>query len=370
MIPQELKQLIEKYCMGMKPTDAQTDEIFDKVFALGADTVEAANMMEKLQNGPTREQMEAQRRAEEQRAREEAERKAKEEAERKEAERKRQEAEEARRKVEAKFVKSAFMDIKKMEFANYGGENFISGYGEELIDDDMRYLKARIIYDGLLDWDKEITVFIKIIKPDGSVKNSSADGFTFSDSIKVKAGKNNQLDFSGWGRKNESSYEAGTYRYELWYEGHPIYKASFEVKSLMPSITVNKIDFKNIDNRNAAVICEGVAKHIEKAKEPIMLQLYIDGIHFGGVPSDSFFINTQDVEIKSSGNFKVDFKINEDSFWTYKLKRKNGHNEYLSWIRWGEDVMTERKVFSLYVEYAKHLWKDEMKITNLEMINS
>lgn len=370
MIPQELKQLIEKYCMGMKPTDAQTDEIFDKVFALGADTVEAANMMEKLQNGPTREQMEAQRRAEEQRAREEAERKAKEEAERKEAERKRQEAEEARRKVEANFVKSAFMDIKKMEFANDGEENLISGYGEELIDDDMRYLKARIIYDGLLDWDKEITIYKKIIKPDGSIDrgSNSPEGFTFKQSVTVKTGKNNKLSLDGWGCKDVSTYEAGTYRYELWYEGHPIYKASFEVESLTPSITVNKIDFKNIDNRNAAVICEGVAKHIEKAKEPIMLQLYIDGIHFGG--DESIFTITQDVEIKSSGNFKVDFIINDISFGNYHFKTKNGLSEYLSWIRWGEDVMTERKVFSLYVEYAKHLWRDDVKITNLEMINS
>ena len=37
MIQKELKQLIDKYCMGVVPTDAQQDEIFDMVAEFGAD---------------------------------------------------------------------------------------------------------------------------------------------------------------------------------------------------------------------------------------------------------------------------------------------------------------------------------------------
>ena len=59
MIQKELKQLIDKYCMGVVPTDAQQDEIFDMVKELGADPKEVADYMQKMQNGPTREEVEA-----------------------------------------------------------------------------------------------------------------------------------------------------------------------------------------------------------------------------------------------------------------------------------------------------------------------
>ena len=59
MIQKELKQLIDKYCMGVVPTDAQQDEIFDMVAELGADPQEVADYMQKMQNGPTREEVEA-----------------------------------------------------------------------------------------------------------------------------------------------------------------------------------------------------------------------------------------------------------------------------------------------------------------------
>lgn len=73
----ELKSLIDQYCMGMKPTEAQEIEIFDKVAETGADIKEVSSYMTEMQNGPTKE---------ERLAAEEAERKAKEEAERKAAE--------------------------------------------------------------------------------------------------------------------------------------------------------------------------------------------------------------------------------------------------------------------------------------------
>lgn len=59
----ELKELIEKYCMGLQATDAQMDEIFDKVGATEADFYEAAKYIKEMQNGPTREErLEAERR--------------------------------------------------------------------------------------------------------------------------------------------------------------------------------------------------------------------------------------------------------------------------------------------------------------------
>ena len=72
MIQKELKQLIDKYCMGVVPTDAQQDEIFDMVAELGADPQEVADYMKKMQDGPTREEVEAkQKMLEEKRKKEE-----------------------------------------------------------------------------------------------------------------------------------------------------------------------------------------------------------------------------------------------------------------------------------------------------------
>ena len=72
MIQKELKQLIDKYCMGVVPTDAQQDEIFDMVAELGAEPQEVADNMKKMQDGPTREEVEAkQKMLEEKRKREE-----------------------------------------------------------------------------------------------------------------------------------------------------------------------------------------------------------------------------------------------------------------------------------------------------------
>lgn len=59
----ELKELIEKYCMGIQATDVQMDEIFDMVGATGADFYEVAKYIKEMQNGPTREErLEAERR--------------------------------------------------------------------------------------------------------------------------------------------------------------------------------------------------------------------------------------------------------------------------------------------------------------------
>ena len=59
MIQKKLKQLIDKYCMGVVPTDAQQDEISDMVAELEADRQEVADYMKKMQDGPTREEVEA-----------------------------------------------------------------------------------------------------------------------------------------------------------------------------------------------------------------------------------------------------------------------------------------------------------------------
>ena len=117
MLTKELKSLIDKYCMGKEPTDAQLDQIMDLSISLNADSLEVANYIEEKQNGPTQEELdriakeEAERKAKAEalrKAKEEAERKAKEETERKtKAEAERKAKEEAERKAKAEADRKA-----------------------------------------------------------------------------------------------------------------------------------------------------------------------------------------------------------------------------------------------------------------------
>ena len=61
MIPNKLNQLIEKYCMGVSPSDSQLDEIMHLAIELSADSNEVAAYIEKMQNGSTKEELEAER---------------------------------------------------------------------------------------------------------------------------------------------------------------------------------------------------------------------------------------------------------------------------------------------------------------------
>lgn len=107
MLPSQLKSLIEEYCMGMQPTDAQIDEIMDLAISLSADSNEVAQYIEKMQQGPTKEEREAKAKAE-------AERKAKEEVERK-ADAERKAKAEAERKAKESADKKAKREAAKKE---------------------------------------------------------------------------------------------------------------------------------------------------------------------------------------------------------------------------------------------------------------
>ena len=59
MLPQELKELIDRYCMGAEPTDAQMNEIMDLMLSLDADAEEATKYMQERIAGPTLEELQA-----------------------------------------------------------------------------------------------------------------------------------------------------------------------------------------------------------------------------------------------------------------------------------------------------------------------
>ena len=127
MLPSNLKSLIEKYCTGTMPTDAQIDEIMDLAISLSADSSEVAQYIEKMQQGPTKEERDAIAKAEaERKAKEEAKRKA--EAERKakeEAERKAKEEAERKAKEEAELkAKQKTMEVQVTGLSTFSDSLF------------------------------------------------------------------------------------------------------------------------------------------------------------------------------------------------------------------------------------------------------
>ena len=128
MIPADIKKLVERYCMGLEPTEAQENEIMDAVIAANLDADnrrEVVSYMAELMAGPTLEQKAAAEAEAKRKAAEEARRKAAEEAEKKaraeeearkkaaaEAEAKRKAAEEAKRKAAEEAAKKAKAEEK------------------------------------------------------------------------------------------------------------------------------------------------------------------------------------------------------------------------------------------------------------------
>lgn len=141
------------------------------------------------------------------------------------------EAERLRKEKEA--AKTAYMKIQKIEFANVKKDgDIIDSYGFTMYASEIMYLKPRITYDGILDESKYVTLYCKIVKPDGSIgtNSNSPSGYTYSDSFYVQTGTFNTHKLTGWGNENGNSYTSGTYKFELWYEGSKIYQTTFVVK--------------------------------------------------------------------------------------------------------------------------------------------
>ena len=131
--------------------------------------------------------------------------------------------------MERLYASKAYMDIKKMEFANTkNGSDEITPYGGTLYASSMRYLSPKIYFDAKCTEEKKVTLYSKIIKPDGTLikGTSSPEGYTYSTTLTFSPGQNKIWNLSGWGSDNGGTYQPGTYRYELWYEGNKIYETT------------------------------------------------------------------------------------------------------------------------------------------------
>ena len=149
-----------------------------------------------------------------------------------EAKEKLQEFEEERLRKEREAAKTAYMRVKGIDFANTRASGtIVDEYGATLYLDEIQYLTPRLSYDGLLDENRLITIYCKFIRPDGTLvrKPESPSGYSFSHILNVYGGHDNEYELPAWGGDRDGYDDAGTYKFELWFDGSRVYQTTFVV---------------------------------------------------------------------------------------------------------------------------------------------
>ena len=142
--------------------------------------------------------------------------------------------EELKTDIERAGEKAAYMNIMEVTFSNTDYErNTLTEAGQTLYSDKMRYLGPYIKYESLLPVDvssRKVTVFYKIIKPDGEVTrgDSSPYGYTNKVDITIEEGENT-VYVLGWGNSDTSIYSSGQYRFELYHNGNLLHTTTFTI---------------------------------------------------------------------------------------------------------------------------------------------
>lgn len=106
----------------------------------------------------------------------------------------------------------------------------IDDYGSLLYSNRVCYLRPKIYYTGRKTG--TYNLIEKIIRPDGTVLHgdSSPNGATQKFSISSVYGKNGQYELLSWGWTDPGNYEAGTWTFEIWYDGIKIYSTNFIIQ--------------------------------------------------------------------------------------------------------------------------------------------
>lgn len=140
--------------------------------------------------------------------------------------------------------KNAYMNIKSVEFYNVdeNGKK-IKQIGPNTYASDIKYLNCAIKYDGLIDRDRNVTIYYKIIKPNGKMLaiTSSPYGYTDSEKFWVNTGTNGYYQFQKY---YKDDFSGGKYLFEIWYENSLLYSTSFVLKERESIVSKEKLQTK------------------------------------------------------------------------------------------------------------------------------
>ena len=196
--------------------------------------------------------------------------------------RKREAELERKKALESSGASKAYMDILDIQFANRLDGKFINNYGEDLFSSDIRYLHAKIIYNGVADENKTVKLYWKIVKPDGTISQgaSSPEGYTFLNESTVYPGNNKNFYLSGWGNDTGGTFSPGSYRYEIWYNGNKLFSKPLEIKDGTKGhsvIKVTDIIFRNEDYDDKVISDYGKSLYASEMRY-LMPRVLYDGL--------------------------------------------------------------------------------------------
>lgn len=149
------------------------------------------------------------------------------------------------------------MNVNDIVFANIDDcANIINDYGSELFVGDVKYLKGKVFYNGLVTAVKEMTLWVKIVKEDGTVVTGmdSPNGYTFKTNVKIEPGSGKSFELSGFGNNLATSFAAGLYNYEIWNNDKLIFQKKIRLYSGKTPlvnhklIKIHAVNFANVDN--------------------------------------------------------------------------------------------------------------------------
>lgn len=162
------------------------------------------------------------------------------------------------------YAKKGYMEIVGLSFANIDiNGTIIDDFGSKLYAQEIRYLQPRIFYNGLSNFQKEITLNVKIYDEDGNLKAGllSPEGFTYNKEVQVESGNGNYLLLSGWGSSQGKTYTPGLYKVEIWYQNKLLHQDEVRLYSGITPIvrsdifSISGVTFANY-NKEGQVISD------------------------------------------------------------------------------------------------------------------
>ena len=256
---------------------------------------------------------------------------------------------------DSKYESSAYMEITGVKFGNVDDDgHIVDKYGAKLFASEVKYLKPQLSYKGLASNEKTVTVYVKILKEDGSLEkgSSSPEGFTYKQEITVKPGSNQTALLLGWGRNSGGSFSPGQYGFEIWYKDKMIFQDGIRLYSgSTPLVSnnilkINRIAFgsedadDNINIKMGETLYEGEVKYLignmyyeglysNDQKVTLYMRIFFpSGSLSSGTDSPIGFSYKRDVTIKPGSNvYKITGWGNKNGT-TYK----EGKHKYEIWL--------------------------------------
>lgn len=261
----------------------------------------------------------------------------------------------AKKDVDSKYESSAYMEITGVKFGNVDDDgHVIDKYGAKLFASEVKYLKPQLSYKGLASNEKTVTVYVKILKEDGSLEkgSSSPEEFTYKQELTVKSGSNQTALLLGWGRNSGGSFSPGQYGFEIWYKDKMIFQDGIRLYSgSTPLVSnnilkINRIAFgsedadDNINIKMGETLYEGEVKYLignmyyeglysNDQKVTLYMRIFFpSGSLSSGTDSPTGFTYKRDVTIKPGTNvYKITGWGNKNG-----TSYKAGKHKYEIWL--------------------------------------